>query len=327
MPYRRSLGLPMLLLGMTVLAGGWSEQLGLAQTAMTVSERDISGAVIATQEDRVAVSAGDTVLLDQGRAAGVEVGDRYVVFQEARTVTHPYSGREVRIPREVLGELSVVDVHERTSRALVLRSAREVNVGALVAVLRPARQTAALTEEVDWRTQAQSRLQQLGPCLETSRQAVQVAEQRGVTSPALGEARQALARAELALEQASTLVAANEHERALHRLETGLTDCLRAEDLARRPVGSGVGSDTTVPSRYAVQRGDTLWGISGQAQIYHNPLMWPLIYKANSTQIRDPDLIFPQQIFVVPREYTPEEAAAAMQRARQRGAWRQGDHR
>ena len=58
-----------------------------------------------------------------------------------------------------------------------------------------------------------------------------------------------------------------------------------------------------------------------------NPFMWPLIYKANSQQIRDPELIFPRQIFVIPRNYTPEEAAAAIQRARQRGAWRLGDGR
>jgi LysM repeat protein len=72
------------------------------------------------------------------------------------------------------------------------------------------------------------------------------------------------------------------------------------------------------PERYAVQRGDTLWGISAQEQIYQNPFMWPLIYKANSQQIRDPELIFPRQILVIPRNFTPEEAVAAIQRARQR---------
>ena len=81
------------------------------------------------------------------------------------------------------------------------------------------------------------------------------------------------------------------------------------------------------PERYMVQRGDTLWGISAREQIYHNPFMWPLIYKANSQQIRDPDVIFPRQIFVIPRDYTPAEAAAAIQRARQRSAWRLGDSR
>jgi hypothetical protein len=30
---------------------------------------------------------------------------------------------------------------------------------------------------------------------------------------------------------------------------------------------------------------------------------------------------------VIPRDYTPEEAVAAMQRSKQRGAWRLGDGR
>jgi hypothetical protein len=55
--------------------------------------------------------------------------------------------------------------------------------------------------------------------------------------------------------------------------------------------------------------------------------MWPLIYKANSQQIRDPDVIFPRQIFVIPRNYTAEEAAAAIQRAKQRSAWSVRDGR
>jgi hypothetical protein len=55
--------------------------------------------------------------------------------------------------------------------------------------------------------------------------------------------------------------------------------------------------------------------------------MWPLIYKANSQQIHDPDLIFLRQILVIPRNYAPEEAAAAIQRAKQRGAWSVRDSR
>ena len=38
-----------------------------ARTASSITEQDISGLIIATQEDRVSVSAGDTVILDQGR--------------------------------------------------------------------------------------------------------------------------------------------------------------------------------------------------------------------------------------------------------------------
>ncbi len=53
---------------------------------------------------------------------------------------------------------------------------------------------------------------------------------------------------------------------------------------------------------YTVLKGDCLWYIAGYPEIYDNPLKWPLIFKANSDQIQDPDLIFPGQVFVIPEE-------------------------
>lgn len=106
-------------------------------------------------------------------------------------------------------------------------------------------------------------------------------------------------------------------------LDNALADCLRVADLLRQTGVTTANREPVVqPELYGVQRGDTLWGISARAQIYHDPFMWPLIYKANGQQIHDPSFIFPQQIFVIPRDYAPEEAVAAIQRAKQRGAWR-----
>ena len=51
--------------------------------------------------------------------------------------------------------------------------------------------------------------------------------------------------------------------------------------------------------RYTVKRGDSLWKISGYDEIYGNPYQWPLIYKANYRIIKNPDLIFPKQVFKI----------------------------
>jgi len=53
---------------------------------------------------------------------------------------------------------------------------------------------------------------------------------------------------------------------------------------------------------YTVKKGDCLWYIAGYPEHYGNPLKWPLVYKANSDQILDPDLIYPGQVFVIPEE-------------------------
>lgn len=76
--------------------------------------------------------------------------------------------------------------------------------------------------------------------------------------------------------------------------------------------------------QYQVVRGDSLWSISGQQEIYNNPYQWPLIYKANRDQIKDADLIHPGQVFAVDRNPSAAEVDTAVNHARNRGAWSVG---
>jgi nucleoid-associated protein YgaU len=57
---------------------------------------------------------------------------------------------------------------------------------------------------------------------------------------------------------------------------------------------------------YTVVRGDHLWGIAKKSEHYGNGFAWPMIYKANRDKIKNPDLIYPQQVFTVPK-LTEEE--------------------
>ncbi|MFP4316685.1 MAG: LysM peptidoglycan-binding domain-containing protein [Desulfovibrionales bacterium] len=59
----------------------------------------------------------------------------------------------------------------------------------------------------------------------------------------------------------------------------------------------------TLPTSHTVVKGECLWWIAEYTQIYNDPFMWPLIYKANRDQINDPDLIYPGQTFEVPRQF------------------------
>ena len=51
---------------------------------------------------------------------------------------------------------------------------------------------------------------------------------------------------------------------------------------------------------YKVVRGDHLWGIAKKKEHYGNAFAWPIIYKTNRDQIKDPDLIYPNQVFKIP---------------------------
>ena len=74
-------------------------------------------------------------------------------------------------------------------------------------------------------------------------------------------------------------------------------------------------------SSYEVIAGDNLWNISGKSSVYGNPYQWPLIYKANSDQIKDADLIFPGQTLAIDTNPSDADAAAAIQHAKTRGSW------
>lgn len=57
---------------------------------------------------------------------------------------------------------------------------------------------------------------------------------------------------------------------------------------------------TGQPDIYTVKRGDCLWRISRRT--YGRGIDYVLIFKANKAQIRDPDLIYPNQLFKLPQK-------------------------
>lgn len=72
----------------------------------------------------------------------------------------------------------------------------------------------------------------------------------------------------------------------------------------------------SLPTMHTVVKGECLWWIAEYKQIYNDPFMWPLIFKANRDKIDNPDLIYPGQQFEVPRYgYTLDEVKEARKSA------------
>lgn len=56
------------------------------------------------------------------------------------------------------------------------------------------------------------------------------------------------------------------------------------------------------PNTWKVYKGESLWRISSYPEVYGTGTKWPSLYRANEDQIKDPDLIYPNQILEIPRD-------------------------
>ena len=69
---------------------------------------------------------------------------------------------------------------------------------------------------------------------------------------------------------------------------------LRAGQVIKIPRG--------LPTSWKVFTGEYLWKISQYPEVYGTGYKWPIIYRANQDKIKDPDLIYPNQVFTIPRD-------------------------
>jgi nucleoid-associated protein YgaU len=62
---------------------------------------------------------------------------------------------------------------------------------------------------------------------------------------------------------------------------------------------------------YTVRRGETLPQIAARTEIYNDSSLWPIIYRANRDQIRNPKQLWPGQVLKIPRHFSRDEAIDA----------------
>ncbi|NOX97050.1 MAG: LysM peptidoglycan-binding domain-containing protein [Nitrospirae bacterium] len=61
------------------------------------------------------------------------------------------------------------------------------------------------------------------------------------------------------------------------------------------------GKSKELVATHKVVKGESLWYIAGYKKIYGDPTKWPLIYQANKDKIKNPNLIYPDQVLRIPR--------------------------
>lgn len=127
---------------------------------------------------------------------------------------------------------------------------------------------------------------------------------QGLSEDAVGESEQQSA----AQEEPAGEVGSSENRQA--DTAPGASDAAPVES----DTGSAEETETAMAPRLEpvdgaviIRRGDTLWHIS--RRVYGRGIRYTTIYLANQQQIRDPDLIWPGQVFTVPEETEEGEQA------------------
>lgn len=119
-----------------------------------------------------------------------------------------------------------------------------------------------------------------------------------------GKFKDELERAAVMVEDGKKLLAGESYGESIEKFEEAelliySLGIIRERD---RLKGDGVVSDMEGKRVYRViynrKKRDCLWRIAHK--VYKDARLWPLIYMANKDQIKDPDLIFPGQRFVIP---------------------------
>jgi hypothetical protein len=72
----------------------------------------------------------------------------------------------------------------------------------------------------------------------------------------------------------------------------------------------------TLPATYVVKEGDSLWWIAQFKDVYNDPYLWPVLYDANKSVIKDPNKITPGMKLKIPRTgYKPADIQNARKTA------------
>jgi hypothetical protein len=96
------------------------------------SEVSLEARVIATFEPNILLGYGHFVVLNRGKRDGVQVGNRTFVIRRGdgyRATLEAWEKHDPGSPKEVVGEILVLDVRDNASVAWIKRSNRELKVG------------------------------------------------------------------------------------------------------------------------------------------------------------------------------------------------------
>lgn len=172
--------------------------------------------------------------------------------------------------------------------------------------------------------QAHLRQQNTDQAIKSLEQAKRIAQDAKVK--AISQ-KQAVQHYQQQLHQLDSETRINTLKKNLAKAETQKAACSPKQPTAPEKIAPTVTKKTTVKPKpaqpkitiYTVGDGENLYAIAAKQRVYNEGLLWPLIYRANRDQIKDPQQIYPGQQLTIPRNLAAEEIESARETARKSG--------
>ena len=114
--------------------GGTDKTYTLYGTEGFLAEKEFKpfGVVIGSQSDRIVAGVDDIVFTDIGADQNAASGDKFSIFRRDTSVNHPQNNEEMGYRMIPLGTLQLTDVEKKSSRAIIIKSSREISPGSFL---------------------------------------------------------------------------------------------------------------------------------------------------------------------------------------------------
>ena len=107
-------------------------------------------------------------------------------------------------------------------------------------------------------------------------------------------------------------------QKRIEKLDSDVADArekLREKAVSEPQAAAAIAATEVWPTIYVVKKSETLPKIAARAEIFNDPYMWPLIYKANRDQISDPRSVYAGQVLKIRRDMSLDEIIQARREA------------
>ena len=99
------------------------------EVALKAATKDLHGYIVETRGGNISIGAGDCTYIDLGKSHGLKIGNLLYIVREVQPDKFEAKGKVGELPVNVIGAMVIVEINEKTSTGLVVKSTEAIYRG------------------------------------------------------------------------------------------------------------------------------------------------------------------------------------------------------